>query len=348
MAALRLHQHPLSSVPVQAEACRSAFPLPLFKAWLCSCAFLPKTLAFLPFRLERFVFWVFKFLLLCSKFILSATFLGTKTLSGWLRVLPKRFLSIFGLLPSSSCLACWQSSFASVGSFISSWMLSRERSFPLFGTRKHVCKQKSASQWMEFKMGLECARSTPLTHLRLAPRRQPVCNTPPHHRNPPLPPPRSASLDPPPRCPLQLWDASSSYPPDFSSWWRTRYLKQRAKVGRSSLRSKNYLFFSRFSFFTATFCSCCLRRSSFSLSWTSFLFRSSCISSSVLETREQQQRLHQRASSSLHRETTESRGASVSVYFFREIIELINASSSCTPEHDREKRRNREDSLMEW
>lgn len=84
--------------------CRSAFPLPLFKALPCS--FLLETLvAFVSFRFKRLVLFVqFKFLLLGPKLILSATFLCSKSLSCWLHFFPKCFLSIFGLLPSSSCL----------------------------------------------------------------------------------------------------------------------------------------------------------------------------------------------------------------------------------------------------
>lgn len=129
------------------------------------------------------------------------------------------------------------------------------------------------------------ASGTLLTHLRRAPRPQPVCSTPPRHRIQLLPPARPACPGPPPRCPLQLEDASSSYLPGFSCCERTQDIQHQCRVGRWNDHNKTDLFSSRLSFFLATFCSCCLRRSSFSLSCTSFLLRSSCISSSVLETR---------------------------------------------------------------
>lgn len=126
--------------PGPGQACGSAFALPLLEALLRSCTFpLETRVAFLPFGFERLVLLVsFEFLFPRPKCILSATFLCTKGFSCWLRFLPKHSLSIFGLLPPSSSLAYWRSSFASVGSFISSCTLRWEVSFPPFGTRKHV------------------------------------------------------------------------------------------------------------------------------------------------------------------------------------------------------------------
>lgn len=58
-----------------------------------------------------------------------------------------------------------------------------------------------------------------------------------------------------------------------------------------------YLFSSRCSFFTAMFFACFFLRSSFSFNWASFLFRISCISSSVFVTVKcrAQQNPHKRA-----------------------------------------------------